>query len=153
MEDTHTVVTEDAWSMSPLPTPQQSWQKHQTGMLAKNQQDCMSVNQWFKTCANQYYKTHAETHTHKRICSYAHAQTWTSIDRQPYTNRCYDIITWNYIILHYYVYVYMIQRWVVPPYTHTTYTHIICMYSTQCKFLHAELGLFLTAELNCYYER
>ena len=64
MEDAHTVVTENAWSMSPLPTPQQIWQKHRTGMLAKNQQECMSVNQWFKTCANLYYKTHAETHTH-----------------------------------------------------------------------------------------
>ena len=123
MEDTHTVVTEDAWSMSPLPTPQQIWQKHQTGMLAKNQQDCMSVNQWFKTCANQYYKTHAETHTqtHLLICA------CTDMDKHRQTTIYKSMLWYYYMKLYHFallcVRIYDTALGGPPIYTHHVHTY------------------------------
>lgn len=124
MEDTHTVVTEDAWSMSPLPTPQQIWQKHQTGMLAKNQQDCMSVNQWFKTCANQYYKTHAETHTHTN--AFAHMRMHRHGQASTDNHIQIDVMILLHEIISFFIimctYIWYSVGW--SPHIHTPRTHI-----------------------------
>ena len=62
MEDTHAVVTEDAWSMSP-PKPQQIWQKHQTGMLAKNQTGVHVCEPVIQNMSPIYIIRHMQKHT------------------------------------------------------------------------------------------